>query len=148
VEVEEQFAAWAEDIQQELVRESHDGGFGLGILDVGAVKGTEMAVWRAGSAGMQDRANHERARGWQLSTAMAAWLTQGQASRGRVRGQAGHAWEGAVRGARAGGAVRGVGEEQFGAWRVGCGEEDARGGGQHGWGRGEACGRPPSTLND
>jgi hypothetical protein len=48
VEVEEKFEsgggghseeAWAEDIQQELVGESRDGGFGLGILDVGGREG-------------------------------------------------------------------------------------------------------------
>jgi hypothetical protein len=74
--------------------------------------------------------------------AMATWLTQGQASRGRVRGQAGHAWEGAVRGA---------GEEQFaerGVWDAGRKEEDVRDDGHHGRGHGEACGRPPSTLKD
>jgi hypothetical protein len=57
-------------------------------------------------------------------------------ARVRVRG----AWEGAVRGA---------GEEQFAARGVrdaGRKEEDTCGGGHHGRGRGEACGRPPSTL--
>ena len=53
-------------------------GSGSGSSTSGAVKGTGTAVWRAGSAGMQDRANHERPRGWQLSMAMAAWLTQGR----------------------------------------------------------------------
>jgi hypothetical protein len=67
------------------------GGSGSGSSTSGAVKGTGTAVWRAGSAGMQDRVNHERARGWQLYVAMVSWLMQGQASRGQVRGQAGHA---------------------------------------------------------
>jgi hypothetical protein len=44
-----------------------------------------------------------------------------------------------------------VREEQFavrGVRDVGRKEGDARGGGHHGRGCGEACGRPPSTLKD
>jgi len=53
----------------ELVWERGDGG----LLSVrGSDMGTGTAMWRAGSAGMQDLASHEKPRGWQLSAAMAA----------------------------------------------------------------------------
>lgn len=46
----------------------------------GGVKGTgtESFIVAGGVGGMQDRAKHERPHRWQLSAAMAAWLTQGR----------------------------------------------------------------------
>ncbi|KAF8706486.1 hypothetical protein HU200_030760 [Digitaria exilis] len=42
-----------------------------GLVVVAAEMGTGTAMWRAGSAGMQDLGSHGRPRGWQLSAAMA-----------------------------------------------------------------------------
>jgi hypothetical protein len=102
-------------------------------------------------------------------------ITEGSAIEGEGEGSR-RAWEGAVRGARMGGAVRGRGREQFAvpardagrkeedargggitggsssrcprAGRAERKEEDARGGGHHWRGRGEASERHPSTLKD
>jgi hypothetical protein len=127
VEVEEQFAAWTKDIQQELVGESRDGGFGFGILDVGGREGDQDSGVVGGVGG--DAGPHEPREGARVAALLGhgcladagAGIARTGAGAGRVRvgGSSSRRAGGRSSSRRGGGAVRGAG-------RAGCGEEGGR----------------------